>query len=211
MSALKLIKHALAKGPDHLGDLVWWSLAEARVDRITLEAIWNESGLPAELLPEPPSVEKAFKAAIKESQVGEPRLLRLAVDTPDQIVYGIVREERHGEGQLAYQQEARVTLDRDRDLVSTDAPGNDLVAEVLRRFEVLKTTHVADDVRRAIVRSLDTYAAVMLRPSGGIYWAPAPYAAQVRRLQIAIQRIGSSTMAVLPVHRSTEAEPCVIG
>ena len=206
MHALKLIKSALAKGPDHLGDLVWWSLAEARVDRVTLEVIWNEAGLPPELLPEPPSPERSFKAAIKEAQVGQQgRLIRLAVESPDEIVFGVVREERHGDGTLDYHQEARVTLDRNRDQLSSDAPGNDLVAEVMRRFEILKTTHVADDVRRAIVRTLDTLAAVMLRPSGGVYWAPSPFAAQVRRLQVAVQRIGTSTMSVLPVHRSAEA------
>ncbi|MEQ1735831.1 MAG: DUF6744 family protein [Rhodoglobus sp.] len=207
MHALKLIKSALEKGADHLGDLVWWSLSEARVPRITLEVIWNEAGLPPELLPEAPSAERAFKAAIKEAQVGQQgRLIRLAVETPAEVVFGVVREDRHGDGTLVYRQEARVTLDRNRDQLSSDAPGNDLVLDVMRRFEVLKTTHVADDLRRAITRTLDTFAAVMLRPSGGVYWAAAPYAAQVRQLQVAVQRIGTSTMSVLPVHRSPEAE-----
>src|SRR5687767_3616718 len=87
MHALKLIKNALAKGPDHLGDLVWWSLSEARVDRSTLEVIWNDVGLAPELLPEPPSTERSFKSAIKEAQVGQQgRLIRLAVETSDEII-----------------------------------------------------------------------------------------------------------------------------
>jgi hypothetical protein len=206
MHPLKLIKSALAKG-DHIGDLVWWSLSEARVDRVRLTVVWDEAGLPPELLPEPPSAEKAFKAAIKEATVGQHgRLIRLAVETPNEIVYGVVQENRHGNGTLDYHQEARVTLDRNRDQLSSDVPGHDLVFEVMRRFEVLKTTHVADDVRRAITRTLDTLAAVMLRPSGGVYWVPAPFAAKVRQLQVAVQKIGLSTMSVLPVHRSAEAE-----
>ncbi len=30
----------LANGGQHLGDLIWWTLAEARIDRSTLERIW---------------------------------------------------------------------------------------------------------------------------------------------------------------------------
>lgn len=207
MHALKLITNALASGPEHLGDLVWWSLSDARVDRVTLQVIWGEANLPPDLLPEEPSVERAFKAAVKEAQVGQHgRLIRLAVDTPDEIVFGVVREDRHCDGTLAYAQEARVTLDRHRDRLTTDAPGHDLVVDVRRRFEVLKSTHVADDVRRSIVRTLGSFAAVLLRPSGGIYWVPTPFAAQARRLQAAVDRVGSSTLSLLPVHRSPEAE-----
>lgn len=207
MSALKMIKSALSKGNEHLGDLIWWSLSDARVDRETLVAIWSDAGLPADLLPEPPSADKAFKAAIKEAQVGQPgRLLRLAVETETEIVFGVVREDRLGDGKLAYSQEARVTLERDRERVTTDTSGHDLASDVIRRFGLLKSTHVPDDVRRTLVRALETFAAMSLRPSGGVYWCPAPFAAQVRQLQVAIQRIGQSTVSVLPVHRSTEAE-----
>jgi hypothetical protein len=207
MSALSLIKNTLSEGQDHLGDLVWWSLSDARIDRASLTAIWTDAGLPAELLPEEPNAERAFKTAIKEAQVGQPgRLLRLAVDTEAEIVFGVVREDRRGDGSLDYHQEARVALNRQREQLTTDAASHDLVVDVTRRFAVLKTTHVADDVRRTLVRSLEGFAAVTLRPSGGIYWVPSPYAAQLRRLQTAIQKVGHSTVSVLPVHRSTEAE-----
>lgn len=207
MSALKLLKQTLARGGEHLGDLIWWSLSDARVDRGTLTTIWQEAGLPGELLPEPPTAEKAFKGAVREVQVGQPgRLLRLAKDSADEIVFGVVRETRAGDGTLAYFQEARVTLDRNRDLLSTDSPAHDLVVDVMRRFDVLKGTHVPDDVRRTVVRTLGTFAAVTLRPHGGVYWTPSPFALQVRRLQDAVQRIGQSTVCVLPVHRSPEAE-----
>ncbi len=207
MSALSLIKNTLSKGTEHLGDLVWWSLSDARIDRESLTTIWSDAGLPTDLMPEEPNAERAFKTAIKEAQVGRPgRLLRLAVDSESEIVFGVVREDRHSNGTLDYHQEARVTLDRHREQLSTDAPGHDLVTDVMRRFAILKTTHVPDDVRRSLVRSLETYAAVTLRPSGGIYWVPAPHAKQLRSLQSAIQRIGQSTVSVLQVHRSAEAE-----
>lgn len=207
MSTFKLIESAIARGSNHLGDIVWWGLTDARISRVELTKIWSLESLSPELLPEPPSAERAFKAAIREAQIGQPeRLLRLAVETPSEIVFGVVREERHGDGTLTYRQESRVALDRGREQVTTDAPNHDLVADVMHRFENLRDTHVSDDVRRTIVRALDTFAAVSLRPSGGVYWVPVPYAAEVRRLQAAIQRIGSSIVSVLPVHRGPEAE-----
>ena len=69
-----------------------------------------------------------------------------------------------------------------------------------------RTTHHPDDVRRAISKALDSMAAVALRPSGGIYWVASPFAEKVRRLQGAIEKIGSSRVYLLPVHKSAEAE-----
>jgi hypothetical protein len=45
----------------------------------------------------------------------------------------------------------------------------------------------------------------MLRDGGGIYWVPSLYAAGLRRLQGAIEKIGASRVHVLPVHESQDA------
>ena len=91
-------------------------------------------------------------------------------------------------------------------MFSSDRPGHDLVTAVRSRFEMYRTTHHPDDVRRAISKALDAMAAVALRPSGGIYWVAAPFADKVRRLQSAIEKIGASRVYLLPVHKSAEAE-----
>lgn len=62
--------HALQTGGAHLGDLTFWSLADAQIDRAALASKWAPTGLPSELLPEPPTLEKAFKLAVRETQVG---------------------------------------------------------------------------------------------------------------------------------------------
>ncbi len=207
MSALKVLKNTLARGGEHIGDLVWWSLTEARIERDVLVSIWTDEGLSPELLPEAPSAEKAFKAAVREVQVGQPgRLLRVAKDAGDELVFGIVREDRRGDGTLSYTQEAKVSLDRSRDVVLTDTAEHDLVVDIQRRFGVLRGTHVPDDVRRTMVRALGSFASVTLRPHGGVYWTPSPFAAQLRKLQGAVQRIGQSSVCVVPVHRTPEAE-----
>ena len=65
--------------------------------------------------------------------------------------------------------------------------------------------HTPDDVRRAMMKTLDGCAAVTLRDHGGVYWVPAPYTDTVRRLQGAIEKIGSSRVYLLPVHESVDA------
>ena len=202
-----LIKSALAdKSGAHLGDLVFWALSDARIDRSALESLWGGAQLDAALLPDPPSAEKALKLAVREAQVGNgDRLIRLAKDDADEIVYAVVREQRPGDGSLDYSTEARITLDRQREVFSSDRPSNDLVETVRTRFETYRTTHHADDVRRTIVKTLHSFAAVTLRDGGGIYWCPGPFAERLRRLQSAIERIGLSRVYLLPVHKSAEA------
>lgn len=197
---------ALSTGGQHLGDLVWWSLSEAQIDRTSLESKWLPTGLPSELLPELPTVEKALKVAVRESQVGLPdRLIRLARNDEEALVFGVVREQRHEDGLLTYQMEARISLDRAAGTLTLDHPEHDVAANISVRFEQHCRSHTPDDVRRTITRTLATFSAVTLRESGGIYWIPAPYAQSVRKLQTAIESIGNSRFHLLPVHDSVDA------
>jgi hypothetical protein len=200
------LSSALNHGGQHLGDLVWWTLAEARIDRSTLETIWAGAHLAPEHLPDPPTAEKALKSAVRVAALGQPdRLIRLGKEDEAEIVFAIVRETKHDDGSISYQQETRVILDRQAETVSNDVVGHDLAGVVSLRFGELRSTHTADDVRRAMMRALDACAAVTLRDHGGVYWVPAPYAETVRRLQAAIEKIGSSRVYLLPVHASADA------
>lgn len=197
---------ALNTGGQHLGDLIWWTLAEARIDRSTLENIWTGAQLAPEYLPDPPTAEKALKAAVREAAVGQPdRLIRLGKEDEAEIIFAVVRETKHTDGSITYAQETRVILDRKAECVSSDVPGHDLAGVIATRFGELRTTHTPDDVRRAMMKTLDGCAAVTLRDHGGVYWVPAPYAEAIRRLQGAIEKIGSSRVYLLPVHSSGDA------
>ncbi len=203
---LDKITTVLNKGGQHLGDIVYWTLAEARIDRSTLEKLWAGAQLAPEHLPEPPTAEKALKAAVREAAIGQPdRLIRLGKEDDAEIVFAVVRETKHTDGSITYQQETRVILDRKAESVSSDVPGHDLAGVIATRFGELRSTHTPDDVRRAMMKTLDGCAAVTLRDHGGVYWVPAPYAETVRRLQGAIEKIGSSRVYLLPVHSSADA------
>lgn len=207
MSALERIKTTLARpGGEHLGDLIWWTLAEARLSRSTLEQIWTGASLDPAHLTEPPTAEKAIKAAARAAALGQDdRLIRLGLEDETSVVLTIVQETHHHDGSLTYQQEARVVLNRDSEKATTDSPGHDLAEGVLARYAELKGTHSGDDVRRAMMNVLTSCAAVTLREHGGVYWVPAPHAATLRKLQSAVEQIGSSRVYLLPVHSSAEA------
>jgi hypothetical protein len=200
------LKSVLKKGGQHLGDLIWWTLAEARIDRSSLEKLWSDAKLAPEFLPDPPTAEKALKSAVREAAVGQPdRLIRLGLEDEAQIVFAIVRETRHADGSITYQQETRIILDRKAESVSSDVVGHDLAGVIATRFGELRATHTPDDIRRAMMKTLDACAAVTLRDHGGVYWVPSPYAETVRRFQGAIEKIGASRVYLLPVHASDDA------
>ncbi len=204
--SLETVKAALLNGGQHLGDIAYWTLAEARIERSNLETIWAGAQLAPEYLPDPPTAEKALKAAVRETAIGQPdRLIRLGKEDEAEIVFAVVRETKHADGSVTYQQETRIILDRKAESVSSDHPGHDLATAIAIRYGELRSTHTPDDIRRAMMKVLEACAAVTLRDHGGVYWCPAPFAETLRRLQDAIEKIGSSRVYLLPVHASDDA------
>ena len=205
--SLSLIRSHLQTAGQHVGDMLWWTLEDARIGRARLEEVWHSAGLPAALLPEPPTPEKALRTAVREAQVGQQgHLIRLGKEDDDELVFAVVEEQRDGAGNVSYRQEARIVLRRlVTPFLGSDAPDHELVRAVRQRYEALLATHTADDVRRALVKTLASCAAVTLRDHGGVYWVPAPFADTLRRLQVAVAGIGGSRLDVIPVHASPEA------
>ncbi|MCC6334311.1 MAG: hypothetical protein IT380_10030 [Myxococcales bacterium] len=204
--SFNILKSALPTKGDHLGDVIWWQLADAEVSRTRLETLWLGAGLDKSLLPEAPTAEKALKTAIRETQVGHlEHLLRLGKEDSNEVVFAVVHEAHEADGSLSYTQEARIKLDRLHEQLIVDNPSHELVSAVRVAFERLRLNHTSDDVRRSVVRSLRSFSAVALRESGGIYWVPRTYSPKLRQLQQAIETIGSSKVYLLPIHDSSDA------
>ena len=205
--SVELIRSYTLTGGKHVGDLLWWTLADARITRTVLETVWSNAGLASNLLPEPPTPEKALRTAVREAQVGQhDHLLRLGKEDDDEIVFAVVAETRDGAGNVSLAQAARIRLDRARPAkLESDRPGHDLVLAVSAAYDRLLNTHTPDDVRRALVKTLSSCAAVTLRDHVGVYWVPAPYADTLRRLRDAVSNIGASRLDVVPIHASAEA------
>jgi len=206
MKALAQIQSHIQTAGKHVGDLLWWSLDEARISVTRLAEVWASAGLSATLLPEAPTPEKALKTACREQAVGRSDyLVRLGKEDGCELVFAVVREEKDASGNVRHTQEARVSLRRGGSgALETDAPAHALVQAISEAYAGLLKVHTPDDVRRAVLRALDSFAAVTLRDHGGVYWVPAPYAREVRRLQEALARIGRSRMDVVPIHATPE-------
>jgi hypothetical protein len=198
--------HTVSAGK-HVGDIIWWQLANARIQRSLLESVWSNAGLSAAWLPEPPTPEKALRTAVRESQVGQhEHLVRLGKEDENELVFAVLLETRDGTGNVSVTQEARVRLDRHAPShLDSDHPGHELVAAISSAYDRLLTTHTPDDVRRALLKTLTACAAVTLRDHGGVYWVPAPYAETLRQMKEAVSHIGASRIDVVPIHASPEA------
>lgn len=205
--SLALIKQHLQTDGSHVGDILWWTLADARISRTQLESVWIEAGLSTSFLPEPPTPEKALRTAVRECQVGHHQhLVRLGKEDDSELIFAVLLETRDGSGNVKTEQEARVRLDRAAPArLDSDQPGHDLVTAISAAYDRLLTTHTSDDIRRALVKTLSSCAAVTLRDFGGVYWVPAPYADTLRRLQAAVAGIGASRLDLVPIHATPEA------
>jgi uncharacterized protein DUF6744 len=202
--SVEQLRAVLAAG-EHLGDMVWWTLSDASLDRTSLVAKWTGAGLSADLLPEPPTAEKALRLAVRSSQVGQTEyLVRLAKDADGELIYAVVREENLGGGKLEHNQEAQVELKKAARAIVSDVPGHTLVRAIDESFHQLLDTHTSDDVRRTLVRTLHTLSAVTLREGGGVYWVPRTHAETVRRLEQAVGQLGKSVFYVVPVHQTDD-------
>jgi hypothetical protein len=170
--SLSLIRTHLQTAGEHVGDMLWWTLEDARISRARLEQVWNGAGLATALLPEPPTPEKALRTAVREAAVGQQgHLIRLGKEDDDELVFAVVEEQRDGAGNVSYRQEARIVLRKlGTPVLGSDAPEHELVRDVRERYERLLTTHTPDDVRRALVKTLASCAAVTLREHGGVYF-----------------------------------------
>ena len=205
--SLSLIRQHLQTAGEHVGDLLWWTLEDARITRSRLEAVWADAGLSPNFLPEAPTAEKALKTAVREAQTGQrDHLIRLGKEDDAELVFAVLAERRDGAGNVDAQQEARITLNRFARTLHTDAPQHELVRAVSDGYDRLLNTHTVDDVRRALVKTLGSCAAITLREHGGVYWVPSPFADTLRRLQRAVSNIGRSRLDLVPIHATPEAK-----
>ncbi len=195
-----------ASNGEHVGDILWWSLAEARVPVAKLAALWRAEGMDIGLLPEVPSNEKAMKVAKALVQTGKAVTLKFTKDDDDELHLVIIEYRQVGDGDVDPVQVNKVVLfKKNGALVVTDKQ-DPVILEIQAQYTLALTTHTPDDVRRCLVRAIGCYAAIALREKGGIYWVPRTYAAKLRDLERVVAQIGDSKLYVLPVHNTVEGK-----
>lgn len=203
------LKSAVQKGGEHLGDVVWWMLSGADVPRSVLESNWLAHGLDKEFLPEEQTPEKALRLAVKEAGNGLDRtLIRKTLDGASALIYAVVSEKTDAKGNAEYTQDALIMLDKKSTppVLSTDTPSNDVAAKVMKEYARYVNTHTSRDVMTMITKALKAWSSVTLRETGGIYFVPRTQSDNLRKLQGAIERMGSSLVFILPVHATEDSK-----
>lgn len=205
--SIEKIKTALETGGNHLGDIVFWSLQDARINREMLKAKWAAAGLDEVFLPEEPTAEKAFRLAAREAGQGQEHILvRKVKDDKASIIFGVVTEKPDIIAKdLNYDLTALIELDRATNAVTLEPDTNDILIGLKKSFVLNRDTHTVDDVRRSITRVIQSFSSVLLRDNGGVWWVPSTYAPKLRQLQGCVESIGTSKLYLLPVYDSEDS------
>lgn len=194
-------QNAMRRGGVHLGDLLWWTLQVGRIQAAALAAAWTAQGLPADKLPEAPTDARAFKDAASKvrAEAGAGYRVDKAPDPDDRPAFAIFSRVDDPAASTGFRWEpnCRIVLLPDGTL---SYPVHPIAASIDREYQALRGTHDSADVRRAIVRTLESLSAALVREAGGIYWVAPQHCGTVRALANAIGTINGSTVDVTPIH-----------
>lgn len=227
-------------GADTIGDLLWFSIVGARVMRETMVDWFNELGLDDRYLPHPIKPVDAFRKATGEARLtydlpgdGETAELMIReVDYDnDHVVRHVMREVRDRRNKrLSYERVGEAIFYRQSRSAKVQGIGGAAVrftlhsgldeAETtkLKAFVDLIQSHYIDlctylhsDAVRACVRNYVTdLNAVLLRPSGGVYFVHASRRSTVDALRTMVKRVSSQCrFDTVPLPDSTEQREMV--
>ncbi len=202
------LKETMAAGGEHLGDVTYWTLANADVPRPILEAKWAMAGLNKDLLPEEQTPEKALRLAVKAASLGmKGRMIKNTMENKTMLVFAVVKDIVDEKGNYDSSQETLIVLDKAATppTVTAGDPTNTTAMAVLAEYSKFINAHTSRDIAATIVKTLKSFKAITLRDTGGIYWVPRTQAENLRRLQGAVEGLGGSRVYLLPVHETAEA------
>jgi hypothetical protein len=192
---------------ERFGDMVFWALEVGRIDRQHLLKIWSGAGLDPGVIPEQNSFEKALKDAVSENTAGlKDQLLRKGLEDKNEVRFTLQQETKKAGGDNDYSQKAKFWVDKNSGAFSSSDPNNLLIQKVQADYHSLKDSHNTNDVRKAITNALHSFAAVTLRDGGGVYWIPEQFSADLRKLQSAVAQIGTSSIYLVPVVKTKDAQ-----
>lgn len=198
------IESAANQGPEMLGCLVYWSLSdtECRIKPATLEALFDGVGLDKDAW-FPPHIKAtvAFRKTLREAKRSSRAvLLRAIADNAKHIVYGVVTESvDEANEDLEYAVPARLIFNKETESVHTKGH-HPTVQHIKDMYDGYLEDFVSWDVRRMLTRNIaHSMRSIPLRPSGGVYFAPARWLPEVLKHQQIVDQIPGCEMTVIRV------------
>ena len=204
-SARTKIEEALAGPGQHLGDVVWISTSAVHILRSELRKRLISQGLPDSQAPEDPKPQTAFGSAVTGYREGHSRFFLRRSE----------RGKKGGEVLVVRQNESKA---KPFDLCATmsvteggtfkstqESDWTEDANSVLSAVEDLYNDRLDyvnnPELSGMIVDTLLNWCGgIRLRERGNIYWCQKDAGADLRALAKVIDGIGSSYMAILPVH-----------
>lgn len=202
------------KGGDRIGSYLWWTLREIEIERGQLQRLLETHGLDVKKHMPPPIVgHAAFRKAIAACKHGDRnRLVRFIKETPQEIIYGVVREDIDEAAEdLRYKVRARIVYRKRTESVVIRGGRSPVAEEVKKLFDEYVSTYIHTDIRRWIVRQINEYMqAVALKLNGGVYFIPHQHTAILRKLNSVVDDLpGRSEFIVTPIFDSKETTTSV--
>lgn len=158
-----------------------------------LEPLAVHHGIDPVFIPTYPGDRTAIGRAIAQASAGLHRegfLLRPITRSSNQIIYGIVREERdEDDRRLDHDFEATVawSAEPDPSIVAGEHPIAQRVAEA---YQDLRGKVTADDWSVVITAHLEAHDAARVRGDGRVYWIPPQRLDDVRKLGAFLSEVG---------------------
>ncbi len=186
-----------------LGHLLWYTVADCRITRDELEALFAQAGLPAEYLPNPINARDAFRRATKAAEVKREQLadgkwrnllVREVASSPRTVIRHLVSEVVDSSNKrLDYREVVRFTLDETRPDIEVqylsypDEKEKAAVSEALREYSQACVSYDGRNVREVVWRILADCAPVSVRTSGGVYFVPRKFERTVEALKVLVK------------------------
>lgn len=152
------------------GRVVYWRL-EGTIEHEVLSEAWLEAGLDEDLLPSPPTPERALKRSLKSWASKRVLVRPLGKDVRG---YALVAETAEGK-ELSHETELRVVLAHDDDgrpELEVEPLSHELAGDVRRRFLVATMELDSRDSSTWLANLIVAVDAVSLRDKGGVYFIP---------------------------------------
>lgn len=178
-----------------IGSIVWWSIQNVDVSRDRLAILLSQHDLPEGWLPAPIKGFNAFKKALdkvkKEGLMFRPILHNA---TENEVVYGVVREEKNKELRiLDYSLLNKITF---QPLSNSLIFDNDSFpcGTIEPTFEHYKDYYTSIDIRSMLLDIIkDHLFCTTIRESGGTYFVSSKFAEHIDRLETLVTGISSSS------------------
>jgi len=183
------------KGQPTLGYLLWWTIRDVSIEESKLNDLYVKTGL-ADYMPKHVSNRKSFWRALKKFGKTHPDLLIRKIGENDQkIVYGIVAEDQNfTKEDLEYQIECKIVFWKETGSIAFSDDKHPAVQEMQLQYEKYCTHFIADDLRKAILSSIESLSSLDVRKQGGIYFVPVEFYETVAKFDELVSNLSSSAV-----------------